>query len=237
MNRERSGEIQEALQLGPDRSPVDREERGLHREQRQHDPHAAEPGRVGQDHGNRLPVFNRHVHVVRIGQSNLHLSASDEISVSPGDLREQARGFQPGELLVELAGVVDLRVDFRHDIRGIDRLHDVGAALIAVSTPVSENLGQETVKSALEAFKAGRFEAQDEGSQLLAELVAPPPRGLVVDLCAGAGGKTLALAAEMAANAPLAVQAAKRLMRMGLGESFDDYRPARLVPSVATIPD
>ena len=46
--------------------------------------------------------------------------------MSPGDLREQARGFQPGELLVELAGVVDLRVDFRHDIRGIDRLHDVG---------------------------------------------------------------------------------------------------------------
>jgi 16S rRNA (cytosine967-C5)-methyltransferase len=50
----------------------------------------------------------------------------------------------------------------------------------------------------LAAFKAGKFEAQDEGSQLLAELVAPPPRGLVVDFCAGAGGKTLALAAAMA---------------------------------------
>jgi 16S rRNA (cytosine967-C5)-methyltransferase len=48
------------------------------------------------------------------------------------------------------------------------------------------------------AFKAGRFEAQDEGSQLIAELVAPPPRSRVVDYCAGAGGKTLALAAEMA---------------------------------------
>jgi 16S rRNA (cytosine967-C5)-methyltransferase len=49
----------------------------------------------------------------------------------------------------------------------------------------------------LEAFKGGRFEAQDEGSQLIAELVAPPPRGLVVDFCAGAGGKTLALAAAL----------------------------------------
>jgi 16S rRNA (cytosine967-C5)-methyltransferase len=49
----------------------------------------------------------------------------------------------------------------------------------------------------LEAFQAGRFEAQDEGSQLIAELVAPPPRGLVVDFCAGAGGKTLAIAAAM----------------------------------------
>ncbi|HKU39877.1 MAG TPA: enoyl-CoA hydratase/isomerase family protein [Polyangiales bacterium] len=32
-----------------------------------------------------------------------------------------------------------------------------------------------------------------------------------------------ALAAEMAANAPLAVQSAKRLMRMGLGEAFDEH--------------
>ncbi len=35
-----------------------------------------------------------------------------------------------------------------------DRLHEVGAALIAVSTPVSENLGKETVASALTAFKS-----------------------------------------------------------------------------------
>jgi len=32
-----------------------------------------------------------------------------------------------------------------------------------------------------------------------------------------------ALANEMAANAPLAVQAAKRMMRMGLSESFDEH--------------
>ena len=49
---------------------------------------------------------------------------------------------------------------------------------------------------ALPELKAGLFEAQDEGSQLLAELVTPG-RELVVDLCAGAGGKTLALAAMM----------------------------------------
>src|SRR6185503_17383586 len=41
------------------------------------------------------------------------------------------------------------------------------------------------------AFHAGVFELQDEGSQLVCELVAPPPRGLVVDACAGAGGKSL----------------------------------------------
>ena len=47
----------------------------------------------------------------------------------------------------------------------------------------------------LQAFKDGRFELQDAGSQAIAELTAPPPRGVVVDACAGAGGKTLALGA------------------------------------------
>jgi 16S rRNA (cytosine967-C5)-methyltransferase len=46
-----------------------------------------------------------------------------------------------------------------------------------------------------QAFSRGDFEMQDEASQLVAELVSPPPRSAVVDACAGAGGKTLALAA------------------------------------------
>jgi 16S rRNA (cytosine967-C5)-methyltransferase len=46
-----------------------------------------------------------------------------------------------------------------------------------------------------QAFARGDIEMQDEASQLVAELVAPPPRSLAVDACAGAGGKTLALAA------------------------------------------
>ncbi len=57
------------------------------------------------------------------------------------------------------------------------------------------------------AFHRGAFEAQDEGSQLLAELATPSltaqrpgekKKGpLVIDLCAGAGGKTLAIAARL----------------------------------------
>jgi 16S rRNA (cytosine967-C5)-methyltransferase len=50
---------------------------------------------------------------------------------------------------------------------------------------------------ALPSFKEGWFEVQDEGSQLLATLVGARPRERVVDACAGAGGKTLALAADM----------------------------------------
>ena len=49
------------------------------------------------------------------------------------------------------------------------------------------------------AFAGGGFEAQDEGSQLLAELATPSgAKPLVVDYCAGAGGKTLAIAARLA---------------------------------------
>jgi 16S rRNA (cytosine967-C5)-methyltransferase len=50
----------------------------------------------------------------------------------------------------------------------------------------------------LTAFQDGLFEVMDEGSQIVAELVAPPPGGRVVDACAGAGGKTLAIGASMA---------------------------------------
>lgn len=50
---------------------------------------------------------------------------------------------------------------------------------------------------ATRAFREGMFEVQDEGSQLVAELVAPNPGALVIDACAGEGGKTLAIAAML----------------------------------------
>jgi 16S rRNA (cytosine967-C5)-methyltransferase len=46
-------------------------------------------------------------------------------------------------------------------------------------------------------FTSGAIEVQDEGSQLLCQLVAPRRHELVVDFCAGAGGKSLALGALM----------------------------------------
>ncbi|MPW16282.1 methyltransferase domain-containing protein [Paraburkholderia sp. CNPSo 3157] len=51
--------------------------------------------------------------------------------------------------------------------------------------------------SKLDAFQNGWLEVQDEGSQLLCTLVAPKRGEMVVDFCAGAGGKTLALGAMM----------------------------------------
>jgi len=66
------------------------------------------------------------------------------------------------------------------------------------------HLESRTNLFALEAFTRGAMEAQDEGSQLLGDLAfaagggaAQPPK-LVIDLCAGAGGKTLAIAGRLA---------------------------------------
>lgn len=47
-------------------------------------------------------------------------------------------------------------------------------------------------------FKEGLFEVQDEGSQLLALMLEPKRQEMIVDFCAGAGGKTLYLGALMA---------------------------------------
>jgi 16S rRNA (cytosine967-C5)-methyltransferase len=47
------------------------------------------------------------------------------------------------------------------------------------------------------AYTSGWIEVQDEGSQLAAFLAGARPGWTVVDYCAGAGGKTLALAAQM----------------------------------------
>lgn len=63
-------------------------------------------------------------------------------------------------------------------------------------SPFGLMLETRTNVFSLKAFKEGFFEIQDEGSQLLGMLVDAPPRK-VVDACAGAGGKSLQLAAQM----------------------------------------
>jgi 16S rRNA (cytosine967-C5)-methyltransferase len=48
-----------------------------------------------------------------------------------------------------------------------------------------------------EVFQEGYFEVQDAGSQWVSRLVAPRRGDLVIDFCAGAGGKTMAIGAQM----------------------------------------
>ncbi len=64
-------------------------------------------------------------------------------------------------------------------------------------SPVGIRLKERRPLSGHDLWKKGEIEVQDEGSQLLALLVDAQPSMAVIDYCAGAGGKTLAMAATM----------------------------------------
>lgn len=79
--------------------------------------------------------------------------------------------------------------------------------------------------ASLPEFVAGLFEVQDEGSQLVAEMVQGEPGQWVLDYCAGAGGKTLAFAPRMQNRGQIFLhdirgaalgEAKKRLARAGI---------------------
>jgi 16S rRNA (cytosine967-C5)-methyltransferase len=77
------------------------------------------------------------------------------------------------------------------------------------------------------AWQSGLVEVQDEGSQLIVLACEAQPDMQVVDLCAGAGGKTLALAAEMANSGQIIASDTDR-RRLG-------RQPERLARAGATI--
>ena len=64
-------------------------------------------------------------------------------------------------------------------------------------SPVGIRLADKPAINKQPVFVDGRVEVQDEGSQLLAAILAPKRGEMVVDFCAGGGGKTLALCAMM----------------------------------------
>jgi 16S rRNA (cytosine967-C5)-methyltransferase len=108
-----------------------------------------------------------------------------------------------GRALAERAPV-DLRVNRLKGTRA-EALAAL-AALAPVETPLSPvglrlPLVPPTAKSphvpSEAAYQEGRIEIQDEGSQLAAQLAGARPGERLLDLCAGGGGKSLALAAEM----------------------------------------
>lgn len=74
------------------------------------------------------------------------------------------------------------------------------AGIKAVPTPYSPwglRIAGKPALNKSEGFMRGDFEVQDEGSQLLALLLDAKRGEMVVDFCAGAGGKTLAIGAAM----------------------------------------
>jgi 16S rRNA (cytosine967-C5)-methyltransferase len=147
---------------------------------------------LAQDHGSLLDLFGE-----PRGPGQL---IGDEVGA--------AAGFVPAWIRPELSPVVsegewpallaraplDLRVNIaratREDV--LSRFED------ATPTPLSPwglRLPPDTRIDDHPAFSAGLVEVQDEGSQLIALACRPETDERVLDLCAGAGGKSLALAA------------------------------------------
>ena len=116
-------------------------------------------------------------------------------------LRESlGEGFWP--LVEELArpAPLDLRVNALKAKRDEVQAALAEAGIMAEPTPYSPwglRIQGKPALSKLPLFTQGLVEVQDEGSQLLAALVDAKRGEMVVDFCAGAGGKTLALGAAM----------------------------------------
>ena len=95
---------------------------------------------------------------------------------------------------------LDLRVNMLHSKREAVLKALEQNAISATATPYSPwgiRLQGKPHIGQLDLFRQGHVEVQDEGSQLLALLLDAKRNEIVVDFCAGAGGKTLALGAAM----------------------------------------
>ena len=127
-----------------------------------------------------------------------------------------------------LPAPLDLRVNLLKATREGVKMALAGEGITAEPMPLSpwglRVEGRRPV-TAGPAFQTGIVEIQDEGSQVLAALVDARPQMRVADWCAGAGGKTLALAMTMEnqghiaacdVSAPRLEGAVRRLRRAGV---------------------
>ena len=89
-----------------------------------------------------------------------------------------------------------LKVEDREQAR-VALLREGVEAARTKHSPLGLRVFERIPLGTLETFRSGLIEVQDEGSQLAALLADARPGMRVVDFCAGAGGKTLALAAAM----------------------------------------
>jgi 16S rRNA (cytosine967-C5)-methyltransferase len=161
-------------------------------------PVSGRAGMIGlaQDDPDLLPMF--------------HWAVRAPLPILPGDPVAEASALAPwlAERLDPLVSPDEIpalleRAPF--DLRANRLKADRDACLAhfpeAVPTPLSPlglRLPEGSPIDGSEAWKSGMVDVQDEGSQLVALACGAAPDGVVIDLCAGAGGKTLALAADMA---------------------------------------
>lgn len=152
--------------------------------------------------------------------------AAAPAGLAPGWLAERlGRALDGGELAALLGRApLDVRVNALKATRAAV-LPLIPGAQPTPHAPLGLRLPESMQIEALPVFAEGLVEVQDEGSQIVTLMAAAAPGMTVVDLCAGAGGKTLPLAAAMAGPQP----DAGRLIAC----DTDRARLARLAPRAA----
>lgn len=138
-------------------------------------------------------------------------SAHGSVPIDPKEPAASA-GVAPAWLLElispdDLAGLtgrapLDIRVNrLKADREAV--LTEFPAARLTEHAPLGIRFDEPIAVDSHPLWQDGAIEVQDEGSQLIALACRTRPDMTVIDLCAGAGGKTLALAADMAGQGRL----------------------------------
>ncbi|MBP0446067.1 RsmB/NOP family class I SAM-dependent RNA methyltransferase [Roseomonas sp. SSH11] len=182
----------------------------------------------------RLSPDERRVLARLEGQPLVHPDMDEATRLNlPGwvmeDLRNRFGGSLPeAAAAMETSAPLDLRVNLLRSTR-----EEAARALAAEGIPTEPTpyspwglrVADRRPILNTRAFEEGWVEIQDEGSQLIAALADARPGMKVADYCAGAAGKTLAMAATMRnrgriaaldVSAPRLTGAAKRLRRAGV---------------------
>jgi 16S rRNA (cytosine967-C5)-methyltransferase len=175
------------------------------------------------------------------------LADLDGAPLEPRDMPREVRGECPAWLwptfvgafggeddaLAELRALtaeapVDLRVNILKGEREATRQALAAEGIETAGTPISPLGLRASGRPALQntrAFRDGLVEPQDEGSQIASLLVEAMPGMAVLDYCAGAGGKALAMSAAMGGQGRLLlhdrdsrrlIEAGRRLTRAGV---------------------
>ncbi len=155
-------------------------------------------------------------------------SAHGPAPVAPGEpahLPDPLAGWASAQLIAalggdtaEVAAMIDRApLDIRINRAVAGALAIAGAEPIA-GLPDALRLPAGTDVEHMPAYRAGAFEVQDVGSQIVTLAARAAPGQRIIDLCAGAGGKSLALAAAMAGEGTI------------LASDTDRARLSRLAP-------
>ena len=170
-------------------------------------PNAVEAGFSGGRFGPDTLTEAEHAALAPLAGHTLdHPSMPEAVRLEvPDFLLERFRARFGAALGPELAALgapapLDLRVNLLRGTREEAIAALAAEGVEAMPTPLSpwglRVAGRRPITGGA-AFRSGLVEIQDEGSQLVAALVGAGPGMRVADLCAGAGGKTLALAMSM----------------------------------------